>query len=396
MQVDISLNPRRTGLILFSIALYLALQSFFTEYLLENIIGDTTRNSFTDVLDLFSVNLEVSIPTWYATLLLFMASVLLMVISLAKYRAQDIAKRYWLGLALIFLYLSMDEGAAIHEILSEPLQKAFNTSGYLNFAWQIVAVPLVLIFGLLYLRFIVQLPSRMRNLFILAGVTYLSGALVVEAISANEWRPDGNPTLTYLGIATIEETLEMVGVVIFIYSLLTYINQQNYSFAFTPLGALQSPAKTDTTQGIGVNLPRFAMGMVLVILVANLGFYYQAQQMAPSENTERLVITPNDTSVDQGVRDELADEDILFVYATTLFNLNNPASHQLVRPLLADFTEVTVIILPNSEETIILATNTITLEQEALVDILHQYGETNFVIFDSTTIRTFVTAAPSS
>ena len=50
---------------------------------------------------------------------------------------------------------------------------------------------LALIFTLLYLRFLFHLPPRIRNLFILAGVCYVGGAVIVEAISANRYSLDG-------------------------------------------------------------------------------------------------------------------------------------------------------------------------------------------------------------
>ena len=120
-------------------------------------------------------------------------------ITAVKYQQRDSQTRYWAGLTLIFFYLSLDEGAVIHELFSDPLQTAYNTSGYLTFAWLLVFVPLLFLFVLLYLRFLFHLPARIRNLFILAGLFYVGGAVVVEAISANRYDLDGGVTFHLSG-----------------------------------------------------------------------------------------------------------------------------------------------------------------------------------------------------
>src|SRR5690606_1736254 len=82
--------------------------------------------------DVLSVNIEESIPTWYSSLALFLAASLLGWIALIKLIHREPFRVYWLGLALIFVYLSADEGAALHETASAPLQSAFNTSGFVE------------------------------------------------------------------------------------------------------------------------------------------------------------------------------------------------------------------------------------------------------------------------
>lgn len=149
-------------------------------------------------------------------------------IARAKSEEQDIQSAYWWGLAFIFLYFSMDEGAAIHEIFATPLQEAFNTDGFLAFGWQIVAFPLVIIFGLVYLRFLFQLPAKTRNWVIISAILYAGGALIIEGFSAGQYDP-AKITFRYLSLATVEEFCEIPGVLLFIYALLDYMRQNAYS-----------------------------------------------------------------------------------------------------------------------------------------------------------------------
>src|SRR5687768_17738137 len=75
MRLELAINPRKVGIALGIIAVYFALQSIIVEYLIENILDNELHRSLVQVIDLFSVNAEQTIPTWYATLLLFGASV---------------------------------------------------------------------------------------------------------------------------------------------------------------------------------------------------------------------------------------------------------------------------------------------------------------------------------
>jgi hypothetical protein len=52
--------------------------------------------------------------------------------------------------------------------------------------------------------------------------------VVVEAISANRYYLDNGVSFPYLAIATVEEFCEMLGVVLFIYALLSYMAALEY------------------------------------------------------------------------------------------------------------------------------------------------------------------------
>lgn len=246
MRLDYSINPRKISFILGGIAIVLAVLSLIGEYYLSNILLDE-ESVQAQVIDLFSVNLEDSIPTWYSTINLYHAAVLLGLITLAKYRQNDRFRRYWLGLAVIFLYMSIDEGAAIHEMFSDFMEVYVDATGLFTFAWVVVGAPIMLVVALIYLRFVLNLPPRTRNLFFLAGALYVGGALVVEAISASTYTED--LSFRYLAIATVEELCEMLGVVTLIYTLLSYLGEMQLEVALHPPETIPSPERQP------VNLP---------------------------------------------------------------------------------------------------------------------------------------------
>lgn len=82
---------------------------------------------------------------------------------------------------------------------------------------------LVLIFVLAYLRFLAALPARTRNLFLLAGAIYVAGALGVEMIGGRHAFVFGRYNFAYTMIATLEEFLEMLGILLFVQALLSYM-----------------------------------------------------------------------------------------------------------------------------------------------------------------------------
>ena len=160
------------------------------------------------VLQMFDVDVEDSVPTWYSSSALLFSSLL----AYLKYVQvkSDPQRFYWLIMAAGLAFLSLDEIAGFHE--------ALNT--LTDVSWAIPAMAVVAVAGLLYLRFLLSLPTRTLALFITAGVTFLAGAVGVEL--ATEWYADEDllNTLAYNLWTAVEEGLEMLGVVVLVYGLL--------------------------------------------------------------------------------------------------------------------------------------------------------------------------------
>lgn len=193
---------------------------------LEWELGTNSTYWYYHTVQLFNVNREGNIPTWYSSLLLLTCFLLLLTVTQIKRKRQGPYRWHWLLLALVFLYLTIDEAAALHEKLTIPFQEneSLNVRGYVYFAWVLVGVPFVLFMGLVYARFLFHLPAQTRRHFVLAAVLYIGGAVVIESISANQWYLNDGTSLTFSAIGTLEEFCEMSGAIVFIYGLLTYVN----------------------------------------------------------------------------------------------------------------------------------------------------------------------------
>ncbi len=172
------------------------------------------------------LNGENGLPAYFSILLLFIAAILVWVIYFAKDRLQAPFRWHWLLLSLIFLYLSMDESISIHEKFNKITQKVSgNTTGIFYLAWVIPFGVLVLVFAVSYLQFWWRLPGRFRRLFAVSGLTYVGGALGVEIVEGLYMQQYGQDLFFQL-LITLEETMEMLGIIVFIFALLDYIYTQ--------------------------------------------------------------------------------------------------------------------------------------------------------------------------
>ena len=178
------------------------------------------------LVQLALVDGEGNLPAWYSASLLLLCSLLLAAITHAERQRRGGQVPHWLALTLIFAFLSLDETAQLHELWIRPLRDMFDLGGFFYFGWIIPAGLCVALFVLAYLGFLGKLPARTRRLFLVAGTTFVGGAIGIEAISGDHASVHGKENLTYHLIITLEELFEMAGLVIFIYALLDYTSRQ--------------------------------------------------------------------------------------------------------------------------------------------------------------------------
>lgn len=180
-----------------------------------------------NVIPLFDLDEERSIPTYFSAVLLALAAALLAVIGrLARARRERYAW-HWLGLAAIFVLLSIDESISLHERVMWTMQRLFQPTGFLYFGWVVPVGIAAAIVGIAYLRFLVRLPRRTRWLVMSSACVYLAGVLGVEMLGASyAWHHGvgmGKTNVSYTIITGVEEMLEMSGAILFVYALLDHL-----------------------------------------------------------------------------------------------------------------------------------------------------------------------------
>jgi hypothetical protein len=172
----------------------------------------------------FNLDGELNIPTVYSALALLFCSLILSFITYIKKNRHDSYTRYWGGLSILFAFLSFDELASLHESMMQPVRTALGTGGFLYFAWVIPGSIGVLIFLLVFLKFITNLTANTRNVFLIAGTTYIAGAIGCELVGGYIFSVYTAQSIFYVFEVTLEEFLEQLGVAIFIYGLVSYIS----------------------------------------------------------------------------------------------------------------------------------------------------------------------------
>ncbi len=175
---------------------------------------------------MFYVDYEATAPTWYSSAALGLAGAILALIAIAKHKLKDRFRWHWTTLSILLFGLSADEIAMLHEMPIDPMREMFQFGGALYYAWVIPGAAFVVLVGVVYLRFMLNLPSRTRNLLIFSAVVFVSGAIGVEMLSGIQADQFGEENLDYALIVTIEEMLEMLGVVILVRALLDYIERE--------------------------------------------------------------------------------------------------------------------------------------------------------------------------
>jgi hypothetical protein len=173
----------------------------------------------------FYVDLESSAPTWYSSAALGLAGGLLALIASAKFQSTDNHRWHWTMLSGLFFALSLDEIAMIHELPIDPLREYWRAGGALYYPWVVPGAALVGLVGLFYLPFYLSLPRPTQRGFLLAALLFVGGAIGVEMISAAHADVFGEENLDYALIVTLEELLEMLGIVVFVRSLLDHIER---------------------------------------------------------------------------------------------------------------------------------------------------------------------------
>ena len=211
MKFVFGLDPNKTIRALIVIVFLLAAASLIGQYS-TYFLGDGHLQGFVPE---FNLDREMNIPTWFSSILFLFSALLL-------WKTGDSAidhRRYWRGLAFVFVLLSLDEVAALHEMAVDPFRKWLHAGGLFYFSWVIPGAVIVAVLSVLYLRVFLGLPPGVKRIFLLAAALFLGGALGLEMAGGRFVEAHGAANFTYALLANAEESLEMLGQVVFLHGL---------------------------------------------------------------------------------------------------------------------------------------------------------------------------------
>ncbi|WP_208990099.1 hypothetical protein [Pseudovibrio brasiliensis] len=225
-----AVNLKRVPVFLYGMVFLIILLGIVQQVFVDTIGIETPLKDLRHI----SLDEELNLGAWFSSMvMLCIAGLTALIGVIERHSAKPQNWLYWMGLALGFLYMSVDENIAIHEVTIDPLRNAFDLSGALYFAWVLPAVVLVGALGLIYLRFLARLPRRFALLFVISGSIYLSGAIGFEMLGAVFAGSEGYDALGYKIFYILEESFELIGLTTFLSALLAYLGEVHGYAAIT-------------------------------------------------------------------------------------------------------------------------------------------------------------------
>jgi hypothetical protein len=179
------------------------------------------------LVPIFSMSYEQNVPTWYSSLLLFSTGALLFLIGADAKKSRAAFATHWYALGVGFFCISMDEVASLHEYAGW-----LRLGGVLYFSWVIPAAIVVALVGLSYLRFLKHLDPKTRLRFLIAGAIYVGGAVGMELPLGYWTERAGTNNLVYGLIDWVEESMEILGVTLFLLALVDHLRARDVRLRF--------------------------------------------------------------------------------------------------------------------------------------------------------------------
>lgn len=223
MPMEINLNPRKIVAWVSAFAICIVLVHCVVLFLYFK-IDDPNEFDFIRLIDL---DYEGNIPTLFSALLFLVNGVLLYLVAVSARKTNLGYAKYWLGLAFIFVFLGFDEGTRLHEEIGDLIENFVDAEGWLYFPWVIPYSIAFVIAVALYFKFYLTLDRQLQIRLFLCAFVFLLGAIGVELLSAREADLEGTSSLTYSVLYTIEESLEMGGLLLLLDTLLKKLSNDH-------------------------------------------------------------------------------------------------------------------------------------------------------------------------
>ena len=221
----VAVSPRTVEVVLVAISVILGIASY--------IMHLTVRARGGESLALLDVGDEVSLGTWFETLLFAVAAVVLL---FGGRTAGRMATR-WYVLSGVMLLLSIDEAASMHERLGSTLRDIVDSGGWLYYIWVIPALVFVAAVATYELPWLRSLRSDIARRVVVAGLVFVGGAAFMELLAGPEAEANGTGTLLSISYSAVEELFEMIGLSLFVGAILRHLTGCLLSIRVNPVDA---------------------------------------------------------------------------------------------------------------------------------------------------------------
>ncbi|MGH2820982.1 MAG: hypothetical protein ACRDJ5_10055 [Actinomycetota bacterium] len=202
---------------------------------------------FNNIVERFFVDSEQSIPTWYQVVMLLGCVSIAAFITLLEKGEGGGFVRHWGALAFILALLSIDEAVSFHELAGEAMTRYIGSLGFVQYTWVVLGIAVVVAFVVYFRSFFARLDRRDRRSLGAALALYVAGALGMEIVTGlyvagRGLVPEGTTDVILdpfhgIVLTTLEESLEMGGIIMLVYALLMYVGRHHPSVAVRLSGA---------------------------------------------------------------------------------------------------------------------------------------------------------------
>ena len=213
----ISLNIRRITIWLWSATVVV----FGLGVLRQIYVGSNAPGTLSHTFTILNLDGEMTLPAWYSSMLMWTAAGLLAVNAMVSGKNGRRTTAYWWALALVFVYLSLDETSQLHEFFGAALPASLQLGGVFAFRWVVVYGPLLVIGGLAFVPFLLRLPRATALRIVVAGFVFVGGAYGLELVGG--YLASGGFTTAHTIETIFEEGIEMAGLSLFITALLDHL-----------------------------------------------------------------------------------------------------------------------------------------------------------------------------
>ena len=194
------------------------------------------------LFSLFFLDGEGNVPAIFSTCLFLINAVIFLIVWKAAGFAGD-SPKIWLFLSCIFVFLSLDESISIHERLINPLRQVLDATGIFYYTWIIPYGIGVVLLSIFMIPVFLRMQKRLRFWFGLSAAIYLFATIGLEMISGKYLvMMNEQKDIVWILMVTLEESLEMVGLIILVHAQLLLLRTKYNGFSiFMPGSGDASP-----------------------------------------------------------------------------------------------------------------------------------------------------------
>jgi hypothetical protein len=230
----ITLYPRNIVIWLSTITILLIVAHLIT-IATPYIFGGFEHGLVRLLFSLFFLDGEGNLPAIFSTCLFLLNAVIFLIVWKAACLADE-GQKIWLLLSSVFVFLALDESISIHERLIDPLREALDATGIFYYTWIIPYGIGVVLLSIFVIPVFVRMQKKIRFWFGLSAAVYLFATIGLEMISGKYLvMMNEQKDIVWILMITLEESLEMVGLIILVYAqLLLLRTKYDGFFIFMP------------------------------------------------------------------------------------------------------------------------------------------------------------------